>query len=114
MIRRPPRSTLFPYTTLFRSPHRAALRRPPFLAPGGPAPDRDTSRPAARRPAASSVEILTHGQPDVLAPGCCDRLRIAGVRVTRHPDPGIVGEHALEPLPGSRRPVGDDDLTRMQ
>src|SRR3712207_4682866 len=26
MIRRPPRSTLFPYTTLFRSPGRAALR----------------------------------------------------------------------------------------
>src|SRR2546422_3441378 len=23
MIRRPPRSTLFPYTTLFRSPHRS-------------------------------------------------------------------------------------------
>src|SRR2546430_4841890 len=23
MIRRPPRSTLFPYTTLFRSPHKA-------------------------------------------------------------------------------------------
>src|ERR1039458_8103379 len=30
MIRRPPRSTLFPYTTLFRSvPHHAAARRPP-------------------------------------------------------------------------------------
>src|SRR5438477_3824564 len=29
MIRRPPRSTLFPYTTLFRSPsHRALDRRP--------------------------------------------------------------------------------------
>src|SRR5256885_5226532 len=28
MIRRPPRSTLFPYTTLFRSPHPAALDRP--------------------------------------------------------------------------------------
>src|SRR5256885_9705027 len=26
MIRRPPRSTLFPYTTLFRSPQREALR----------------------------------------------------------------------------------------
>src|SRR5687768_18392011 len=26
MIRRPPRSTLFPYTTLFRSPRRAAER----------------------------------------------------------------------------------------
>src|SRR2546425_2557017 len=31
MIRRPPRSTLFPYTTLFRSPVLASLlfRRPP-------------------------------------------------------------------------------------
>src|SRR3712207_8998993 len=28
MIRRPPRSTLFPYTTLFRSRDRAALARP--------------------------------------------------------------------------------------
>src|SRR3712207_8689550 len=27
MIRRPPRSTLFPYTTLFRSPRGVALRR---------------------------------------------------------------------------------------
>src|SRR3712207_8472280 len=26
MIRRPPRSTLFPYTTLFRSRHRSAAR----------------------------------------------------------------------------------------
>src|SRR3712207_7433475 len=26
MIRRPPRSTLFPYTTLFRSAHRAAVQ----------------------------------------------------------------------------------------
>src|SRR5690348_17898558 len=26
MIRRPPRSTLFPYTTLFRSPHVSRLR----------------------------------------------------------------------------------------
>src|SRR4030043_837210 len=28
MIRRPPRSTLFPYTTLFRSGDRAAFQRP--------------------------------------------------------------------------------------
>src|SRR3712207_8622219 len=36
MIRRPPRSTLFPYTTLFRSPrhHRAQARR------GSPARER--------------------------------------------------------------------------
>src|SRR6266511_5898207 len=31
MIRRPPRSTLFPYTTLFRSPQAGCTR-----APGGP------------------------------------------------------------------------------
>src|SRR3712207_7507082 len=54
MIRRPPRSTLFPYTTLFRSyqgPLRTALRRPArgeaMAAPGrtlggaGPQNDRD-------------------------------------------------------------------------
>src|SRR2546427_802580 len=29
MIRRPPRSTLFPYTPLFRSSHHVRLRRPP-------------------------------------------------------------------------------------
>src|SRR5438874_6253610 len=28
MVRRPPRSTLFPYTTLFRSVRRASRRRP--------------------------------------------------------------------------------------
>src|SRR3989475_10138491 len=28
MIRRPPRSTLFPYTTLFRAPHRLQAHRP--------------------------------------------------------------------------------------
>src|SRR2546425_5934 len=28
MIRRPPRSTLFPYTTLFRSPQQSQLRVP--------------------------------------------------------------------------------------
>src|SRR6266480_755626 len=38
MIRRPPRSTLFPYTTLFRSrgPRRPSWR-PPQAAPGCPA-----------------------------------------------------------------------------
>src|SRR2546427_9342435 len=62
MIRRPPRSTLFPYTTLFRSPTNAVLavglRREPagggrhewlFLAPAARAvpavtPDRKSTR----------------------------------------------------------------------
>src|SRR5690625_7028735 len=34
MIRRPPRSTLFPYTTLFRSHQRCARGRRPGLALG--------------------------------------------------------------------------------
>src|SRR2546422_4763853 len=44
MIRRPPRSTLFPYTTLFRSPARAAqrvvLRQVPAVRRAGAARDR--------------------------------------------------------------------------
>src|SRR5688572_31804697 len=69
MIRRPPRSTLFPYTTLFRSPHggevgrdggdgqvHAVLLRPSTLpaprrhlpvGPGGP--ERGVRPPAADR-----------------------------------------------------------------
>src|SRR2546427_9135498 len=57
MIRRPPRSTLFPYTTLFRSPHleegavprRAGLGRPTAGRPGaagGAAADRRWPRAA--------------------------------------------------------------------
>src|SRR5690242_21629113 len=55
MIRRPPRSTLFPYTTLFRSARRlrlrilvpAQIRRRPVLGPGGdvaPRLDRKSTR----------------------------------------------------------------------
>src|SRR2546425_3157343 len=50
MIRRPPRSTLFPYTTLFRS-----RGRPRELSPG--------IRPGVRRPAA--VRPLHRGRPAV-------------------------------------------------
>src|SRR3712207_7394026 len=35
MIRRPPRSTLFPYTTLFRSDHGARLGEPARMGVGG-------------------------------------------------------------------------------
>src|SRR2546426_12797866 len=61
MIRRPPRSTLFPYTTLFRS-HRAATAAgllAPRCAQGGPSPavtslghhhDSDWLRAIAPRP----------------------------------------------------------------
>src|SRR2546426_11888268 len=50
MIRRPPRSTLFPYTTLFRS-RLAALDRARALA------HRAVGRPAARRGARPSSAV---------------------------------------------------------
>src|SRR5690242_21158326 len=76
MIRRPPRSTLFPYTTLFRSRRcrrpravrrriRSARRREP-AAPGGPEPSRirrSRHLPAKRRPVRSeehTSELQSH------------------------------------------------------
>src|SRR2546422_5964066 len=60
MIRRPPRSTLFPYTTLFRSRHGGGRLGPPGdgggharCAHGPPAPPRDRRAAAGRRPAAA-------------------------------------------------------------
>src|SRR3712207_9007746 len=57
MIRRPPRSTLFPYTTLFRSAHRAPPpargRRRRGLPPAAPRPRAAVRlRPDARGPTA--------------------------------------------------------------
>src|SRR5205823_10635189 len=51
MIRPPPRSTLFPYTTLFRSP----WPRPP----AGPPPARGRDRPPRPRPSRSRSEEHT-------------------------------------------------------
>src|SRR3712207_8091917 len=65
MIRRPPRSTLFPYTTLFRS-------RP--AAPGLPghrlaAADREMAE-HHDHPADEHPEQLTHGRAPAPASGC--------------------------------------------
>src|SRR3712207_7410180 len=64
MIRRPPRSTLFPYTTLFRSLHHRGAGRPPGrLLPRGdrprardPQPLLDPRHRRRRRPARRSEE----------------------------------------------------------
>src|SRR2546422_4526366 len=52
MIRRPPRSTLFPYTTLFRSPERIAILTPRHLVE----PDWRLPRDA---PGAGRVALVT-------------------------------------------------------
>src|SRR5438045_5447462 len=61
MLRRPPRSTLFPYTTLFRSRHvRGHVH--PFVAPGavlGHIPSPAPARPAARARGAPTASPRT-------------------------------------------------------
>src|SRR3712207_7028581 len=57
MIRRPPRSTLFPYTTLFRSRVRAAA------TPEIPAPTTRTVTAARRTPCRGSAEPRAGGRP---------------------------------------------------
>src|SRR5437899_11972234 len=54
MIQRPPRSTLFPYTTLFRSP-----LRPGATATRGPAQQSVETTAATTPPVAASVVLVT-------------------------------------------------------
>src|SRR2546427_4757643 len=59
MIRRPPRSTLFPYTTLFRSrarPGGPRVRAPPPRRAGGVCQERVRSRGRRGRPRDRSEE----------------------------------------------------------
>src|SRR5258707_7551481 len=67
MIRRPPRSTLFPYTTLFRS-----------RLPGV---DDDAEREAQRRRAVSGGEAV--GRPEQQHPAQAARLRALGPETAR-------------------------------
>src|SRR2546425_1876855 len=67
MIRRPPRSTLFPYTTLFRSPVAASAAPHPLAPPAvcsalasNAAPDRS---PAAAPPSPAPASNLSHPKP---------------------------------------------------
>src|SRR5256885_12231550 len=74
MIRRPPRSTLFPYTTLFRS-SPASRRAPAKTSP--------TTFPIRRRrPAAPSVDLLTRLRLD--GEEVLGRIEIEGRALHRH------------------------------
>src|SRR3712207_8900810 len=57
MIRRPPRSTLFPYTTLFRS---SASGIAPSLRPGQPAPATAWASPV---PTIGTTDVPPHPRP---------------------------------------------------
>src|SRR6266540_6757336 len=56
MIRRPPRSTLFPYTTLFRSSRCCGTRRTQSRSRGSPR----TSRGPSRRSEEHTSELQSH------------------------------------------------------
>src|SRR3989441_11557181 len=73
MIRRPPRSTLFPYTTLFRSRETVGRRRPPrpALYPRPLEPDRVHARRQRRRELGRPAlpEVRRHREPRAGARG---------------------------------------------
>src|SRR5438477_8548943 len=61
MIRRPPRSTLFPYTTLFRSLDPSTVHSPLHSARiRNPAASRTTTRRAAQRSEEHTSELQSH------------------------------------------------------
>src|SRR2546430_4522941 len=82
MIRRPPRSTLFPYTTLFRSRER----RPLFAAPR-----RRPRRRRRRRKGACAAQYERLSQPD--PPPAAGRRRARRLRALR---PARSEEHTSE------------------
>src|SRR5258708_24483153 len=69
MIRRPPRSTLFPYTTLFRSRSRDPL----------PTGDPQPPRPPGGRPLRRSKDIRTHPPQFPLAGPLMNGERLRGI-----------------------------------
>src|SRR5215471_15052247 len=86
MIRRPPRSTLFPYTTLFRShPARTALAGQRRL------PDRELRDAAAGRTYRRNARQRHRTAPDAVAGGRrCGRVRV------------VAGSLALTRVAGAR------------
>src|SRR3712207_9166272 len=61
MIRRPPRSTLFPYTTLFRSPSRGRPARCRGVRWWGPSvrhPRQEAGVDRAQRPEVIDIDVL--------------------------------------------------------
>src|SRR3989454_11639034 len=116
MIRRPPRSTLFPYTTLFRSVrplrHNLRSRRFPRRGPhrGGGSPGAPRSRHRDRAPGALSLDGAL-ALKLVLTPLLVGAASLAGRRWGSAGGGWVVGisftAPALPPFfaPGRRAPV---------
>src|SRR3712207_9568935 len=108
MIRRPPRSTLFPYTTLFRSV-RGGKRH--AQGPQGPAPEVGTVGVARGSGGPRRVRNLTPAhhlavEPERVALPWKGRGRGPGHEEIRHPggelrpDEKVAGERGAQPVGG--------------
>src|SRR6266496_2309650 len=111
MIRRPPRSTLFPYTTLFRSGSSGATGRTPgprprITSPGTPAPGPGRKTPAAAARGASSPASATSPSPAGSTTGK-ERSRLT---TTPSPDPAAAA--VIRPPPGSRSGASGEQARR--
>src|SRR2546427_3234046 len=102
MIRRPPRSTLFPYTTLFRSVH--GLDEDPLeVRVGGERDVLDARRHSLRAPALGLRDEAELGAERRRVADVADPLHREGREkpaAERAPGPGRNGETPREPPPG--------------
>src|SRR3712207_5177946 len=114
MIRRPPRSTLFPYTTLFRSKDKRLVNWDPKLLT------------AISDLEVQQVEVKGHlwhirypieGERDLSITVATTRpeTMLGEVAVAVHPDDeryrDLVGRHAILPLVGRRLPIVADEYS---
>src|SRR2546430_11068357 len=87
MIRRPPRSTLFPYTTLFRSPRVRGKRR--LLAPRRSGGGEDSRTTPGRQPDRKSTRLNSSHSQISYAVFCLKKKKKADFEFT--PPPLIYG-----------------------
>src|SRR6266404_2221574 len=104
MMPRPPRSTLFPYTTLFRSDPRHRAGAPDHDRPGtrsGVARDRGAARAGA---GAASDDPAAASRPRLLAIDRRGAARRGFPRLSRQPSPAAAGARMGDPLAREARP----------
>src|SRR2546430_15239230 len=106
MIRRPPRSTLFPYTTLFRSPQVRwqAIARSPFPFPPSPFPERFLNRVDDPVVAGAAAQVSGHQLANAVR---AEQLDMLADPPRRHHHAGragsaLRGAAPLERLEGTR------------
>src|SRR2546430_7686386 len=82
MIRRPPRSTLFPYTTLFRSPGDQSRDRDPAVRSNDHRPDADPRRVPRSEEHTSELQ----SQSNLVCRLLLEKKNITPLHTARRPD----------------------------